>query len=259
MRRTSRPIPKDGIGRWSEAQFVTAMVKGTSPNGKHYYPAFPYTSYQRSACRTCAICSPISKTLPAVQGKVRDHDLPFPFNIRRPLGGWKFLFLDGKPFKPDPDAIRGMEPRRLSGQRGRPLRRMPFSRAISLGGIVAGQRFAGGPDPEGEGWVPNITQAGLKDWSVEDIADLLETGDKRPDSVRSAPMAPVILNTSQLPPEDRLAMAVYLKSLPPIEGPKPARKEIRRGSDSHGCSPRQIKECRRRTDAIKSGRFDVPE
>ena len=41
------------------------------------------------------------KTLPAVEGKVRDHDLPFPFNIRRTLGGWKFLFLDGKPFQPD--------------------------------------------------------------------------------------------------------------------------------------------------------------
>ena len=39
------PHAKDGIGDWSEAQFVTAMLKGTSPSGTHYYPAFPYTSY----------------------------------------------------------------------------------------------------------------------------------------------------------------------------------------------------------------------
>ncbi len=39
------PDPKDGIGNWSEAQFVTAMTKGTSPGGEHYYPAFPYGSY----------------------------------------------------------------------------------------------------------------------------------------------------------------------------------------------------------------------
>ena len=31
----------DGIGQWTEAQFVTAMVKGTSPDGRHYFPAFP--------------------------------------------------------------------------------------------------------------------------------------------------------------------------------------------------------------------------
>ena len=39
--------PNDGIGRWTEADFVTAMTKGTSPDGRHYYPAFPYASYQR--------------------------------------------------------------------------------------------------------------------------------------------------------------------------------------------------------------------
>ena len=38
------PDPADGIGGWSEADFVTAMKKGTSPTGEHYYPSFPYTS-----------------------------------------------------------------------------------------------------------------------------------------------------------------------------------------------------------------------
>ena len=37
-------------------------------------------------------------------------------------------------------------------------------------------RFAGGPDIEGKGWVPNITQKGLADYSEKDIAYLLETG-----------------------------------------------------------------------------------
>ena len=55
------PDPNDGIGGWSEAQFVTAMVKGTSPDGRHYFPAFPYTSYQRMSTRICATCSPISR------------------------------------------------------------------------------------------------------------------------------------------------------------------------------------------------------
>src|SRR6478752_3093534 len=41
------PDVRDGIGGWSEADFVTAMWKGTSPDGRHYFPAFPYPSYQR--------------------------------------------------------------------------------------------------------------------------------------------------------------------------------------------------------------------
>src|SRR5262249_95337 len=37
--------PKDGIGSWSEIQFVNAMTRGVSPSGEHLFPAFPYTSY----------------------------------------------------------------------------------------------------------------------------------------------------------------------------------------------------------------------
>src|ERR1700761_1293271 len=42
------PDKADGIGRWSEADFVTAVLKGTSPEGTHYFPAFPYPSYQHA-------------------------------------------------------------------------------------------------------------------------------------------------------------------------------------------------------------------
>src|SRR6185369_17811808 len=96
------PDQNDGIGRWSEADFVTAVVKGTSPSGAHYYPAFPYTSYQRTKIEDVRDLFAYLKTLAPVQGRVRDHDLPFPFNIRRTLGIWKLLFLDGKPFVADP-------------------------------------------------------------------------------------------------------------------------------------------------------------
>jgi mono/diheme cytochrome c family protein len=93
---------KDGIGGWSEAQFVTAMLKGTSPTGEHYYPAFPYSSYQRMNVADVRDLFAYLKTLPAVSGRIRDHDLPFPFNVRLAVGGWKLLYLDGRSFTPDP-------------------------------------------------------------------------------------------------------------------------------------------------------------
>src|SRR5688572_24581462 len=95
------PDPNDGIGKWSEADFVGAMLKGTSPDGRHYFPAFPYTSYRLMRVDDVRDLFAHIKTLPAVQGRVRDHDVPFPFNVRRTLGGWKFLFFKDQPFRPD--------------------------------------------------------------------------------------------------------------------------------------------------------------
>jgi len=218
------PDPKDGIGRWSEADFVTAVLKGTSPQGTHFFPAFPYPSYAHAKIEDARDLFAYLKTLAPVQGKVRDHDLPFPFNIRRNVGVWKFLFMDDKPFVAD-------------ASRSAPWNRGAYlvnswghcaechSPRNFLGGIIGAQRFAGGPNPEGEGWVPNITQKGLADWSVKDVDYFLETGQTPDGDSAGGSMVRVIRNTSQLPPADRAAMAEYLKSLPPVEGPPRPKKK----------------------------------
>ena len=222
------PDPNDGIGRWSEADFVTAVLKGTSPEGFHYFPAFPYTSYQHAKVEDIRDLFAYLKTLAPVAGKPRDHDVPFTFDIRRNVGVWKFLFMDGKPFVPDAG-------RSAQWNRGAYLVNSLghcaecHSPRNFLGGIVDAQRFAGGPNPEGEGWVPNITQKRLAEWSVKDFDYFLETGQVPDgDSVGGA-MTRVIKNTSQLSPEDRAAMAEYLKSLPAVEGPPRPKKVEKSG------------------------------
>jgi mono/diheme cytochrome c family protein len=212
------PDPSDGIGRWTETEFVSAVRAGISPTGTHYFPAFPYTSYQHARVEDISDLFAYLKTLPAVPGKVRDHDVPFPFNIRRNVGIWKLLFMDGKPFVPD--AARSGRWNRgayLVGGLGHCAE--CHSPRNFLGGIIAAQRFAGGPNPEGEGWVPNITQKGLGEWSEKDIAYFLETGAMPDGDSAGGSMARVIKNTSQLSAEDRAAIAEYLKSLPPVDGP----------------------------------------
>jgi mono/diheme cytochrome c family protein len=214
------PDRNDGIGDWSEADFVTAMWKGTSPDGSHYYPAFPYTSYQRMRLEDVRDLFAYLKTLPAVQGKVRDHDLPLYLKFRPMLGGWKFLFLDGEQFKPDTF-------KSAPWNRGAYLVNGPghcaecHSPRNLLGGIIASQRFAGGPDPEGgDGWVPNITPKGIGDYSQRDIERILETGDMPDGDSVGGLMAAVVGNTSKLSAQDRAAIALYIKSLPPVQGPK---------------------------------------
>lgn len=218
------PDATDGIGRWSEADFVNAVMRGISPEGTHYFPAFPYTSYQIAKVDDVRDLFAYLKTLPPVPGRVRDHDLPFPFNIRRNVGIWKLLFMDVRPFMPD-------------AARSAPWNRGAYlvngfghcaechSPRNALGGVIRGERFAGGPNPDGEGWVPNITQKGIGSWSEKDIADFLETGDMPEGDTASGAMRPVIKNLAQLTPEDRAAMAAYLKSLPPIDGPTPPKRK----------------------------------
>jgi mono/diheme cytochrome c family protein len=213
------PDPNQGIGKWTEANFVTAMVKGTSPDGRHYFPAFPYTSYQWIGTGDLRDLFAYLKTLPIVQDKSKPHDVPFPFNVRRTLGGWKFLFLDGRPYEGDPT-------KDVVWNRGAYLVNGPghcaecHSPRNILGGIIAGQRFAGGPSPDGEGFVPNITQKGLS-LSQEQLVKLLETGETPDGDTVGGEMGKVVANTAKLSPEDRTAIATYIKSLPPVDGPKP--------------------------------------
>jgi mono/diheme cytochrome c family protein len=144
------PDKVDGIGNWSEANFVTAVMKGTSPQGTHYFPAFPYASYTHAKLEDVRDLFAFLKTLQPVSGKAPPHQVPFPFNIRRNVGGWKFLFMDDRPFTPD--ASRSAQWNRgayIVNSLGHCAE--CHSPRNFLGGIISSQRFAGGPNPEGDG------------------------------------------------------------------------------------------------------------
>jgi mono/diheme cytochrome c family protein len=210
------PHRQDGIGGWTLAQFQRAMRGGVSPEGRHYYPSFPYTSYRQMTGADLRDLFGYLQSLPAVAGRARDHDLPFPFTVRRGLGLWKLAFLDDEPFRPDPG-------KSASWNRGAYLVEALghcaecHSPRNALGAIPEDRRFAGGPNPEGKGSVPNITphESGLKGWTKADVEEVLASGlTPIGDSVGSN-MADVVSHTSKLPPEDRAAMAEYVLSLPP--------------------------------------------
>jgi len=215
------PHKQDGIGAWTEADFVRAMREGVSPDGEHLYPSFPYTSYQRMSTADLGDLFAFLMTLPPVDGKAPPHDLPFPFNIRRGVGLWKLAFLDGKVFMPDPD-------RSAEWNRGAYLVEGPghcaecHSERNALGAIIPERRFAGGPNPEGRGIAPNITPSptGIGGWTPEELVTLLTTGETPTFDTVSGPMGSVVHNTAQLPEADRRAMAEYILSLPPRVGYK---------------------------------------
>ncbi len=212
------PHPQDGIGAWTLEQFANAMLAGVSPDGGHYYPAFPYSSYSRMKDADIADLFAFLKTLPAVEGRAADHRLSFPFNVRRGLGLWKLAFLREGPAaaavaNPAPDVARGQYLVEGPGHCGE----CHTSRNLA-GGSDYSRWLAGAPAAEGEGFVPNITggEKGIGSWSANDIAYYLESGfTPEFDSVGGA-MVEVQQNMAKLTKEDRAAIAAYLKAIPAL-------------------------------------------
>jgi len=219
------PDPETGIGRWSEEAFVNAMLRGVSPDGQHYYPAFPYTSYQRMTVTDTLDLFAYLKTLAPVRAEDAENELRFPFNIRRGIGLWKLLHLDGESFRPDParDAVWNRGAYLVEGPAH--CQECHTPRTLTFG-LNRSRAFAGAPNPEGEGFAPNITPSpdGIGNWSPAEIVEVLTTGFTPEFDSVGGPMAEVVRHTARLPPADREAMAVYLRSLPPRPStPRPAQ------------------------------------
>jgi mono/diheme cytochrome c family protein len=237
------PDKETGIGNWTTVDFVNAMKRGVAPDGSYLYPAFPYASYQRMSYEDLIDLKAYLDSLPAVKSEVPPHELGFPFNIRRGLGLWHRLYVDGESFVPDPHASAELN-------RGAYLVRGPghcvechSSRNI-LGGIVKDEEFAGAKNPEGKGTVPNITPSddGLGEWSQDDIAYLLETGNTPDFDVIGETMAPVQENMAQLTPEDRKAIAAYIKSLPARPDAVPKSEQKKDDEEEDGAAPAETPE-----------------
>jgi len=209
---------EDGIGEWTLLEFVNAMQRGVSPDGRHYYPSFPYTSYARMPVEDVMDLKAFLDTLPPVEGRVAAHSLGFPWSLRRGVGVWKRRYLDTDP------VMRAAEPTTLAG-RGRLLVEgaghcgechTPRDR---FGGLRRERWLAGAPNPEGKGRVPNITPGGktISQWSAADIAYYLESGFTPEFDTVGGSMVAVQENMARLSDEDRQAIVAYLKALPALE------------------------------------------
>lgn len=205
------PDPDHGIGGWSVAELASAMLHGTAPDGAHYYPAFPYASYARATLDDVGDLHAYLMTLPASDTPSRPHDVGFPFNIRRSLGGWKWLFAHDDWIVPVTGETleRGRYLVEALGHCGE-----CHTPRNALGGLDYGRWLQGAPSPDGKGRVPAITPDKL-DWSERDIAAYLSTGFTPEYDVAGGHMTEVVKNLAHLPEDDLSAIAAYLKAVPP--------------------------------------------
>ncbi len=204
-----------GIGDWSVQDLANALIHGTTPNGSHYYPAFPYTSYARMTPEDVVSLHAFMQSLPSDATPSAPHEVGFPFNIRRGLGAWKMMYADSD-WIVTGDLTEEQE-------RGRYLVEALghcgecHTPRDALGGLETAAWLSGAPNPTGQGRIPGLTPAEL-DWSELDIAEYLRSGFTPDYDSAGGEMVEVIENTSKLSDADRAAIAAYLKAVPPTSG-----------------------------------------
>jgi mono/diheme cytochrome c family protein len=200
--------PEAGIGGWTLEQFARAVMLGVSPDGAHYYPAFPYTTYSHATPEDIADLWAFWQTLPADATPSQPHAVGFPFSLRRGLGLWKLLNFNADfvaPPSEDPVLARG---RYLVEALGH-CAECHTPRDV-LGGLDRSQWLAGAANPAGVGRIPALPPRG---WSAEDLSAYLQSGFTPSFDVVGGSMADVIANLSRIAAEDRAAIAHYLLAI----------------------------------------------
>jgi len=218
------PDAQTGLGTWSNAHFWRALHNGRSKDGHLLYPVFPFTNTTRVTREDSDALFAYLQSLPAVVQPQPANDLRFPFNTQAALAVWRALYFTPGADKPEPS-------RSAEWQRGAYLvRGLGHCNAChasrnAMGATVdnssGSAEFGGGLIPM-QGWyAPSLNasaEAGVADWSVQQVVDLLKNGVVSHDTVHASvlgPMAEVVYRSTQhLTETDLQAMAVFLKALP---------------------------------------------
>lgn len=215
------PDRETGIGAWSDDDFYRALHDGIAPNGSRYYPAFPYPNFTKISHDDVLAIRAWLMTQRPVSNQPQPPQLRWPLNYRVVMRGWNLLFFRRGTFQKNPQKSdawnRGaylVEGAAHCGACHTPKNAYGADRRDQLyGGSLIGGWFAPRLD--------NAERSGLKSWSVDDIAEYLQSG-RNGKSHAGGLMAEVVINsTTKMSDEDIKAMAVYLKDLP-IGAPEPA-------------------------------------
>lgn len=213
------PDPDTGIGSWTDADFLKAMHEGIGKGGERLYPTFPYAEYTKVTDSDILAIRAYLNTLAPVHYTPPANDVKFPFNQRWLMVFWNMLnFTEGR-FVPDPKESPEWNRGAYLVEGLAHCEECHTPRNFTQG-LKTSERFAGATQ---SGWHAfNITPhktSGIGNWSDEDVAHYLSTGVVHGRANAAGPMAEVVADSTQyLTPEDLRSIAIYLRSVPPVNG-----------------------------------------
>jgi mono/diheme cytochrome c family protein len=216
------PELETGIGRYSRDDFVKVMREGVAKDGHRLYPAMPYTSYARLTQEDVfALYAYFSHGVEPVHNPNRRTNLSWPLSIRSLMAVWNALYFEKGEYSVNPD-------KSVSWNRGAYL----VQGLGHCGGChtprgVAGQEKADS-EQKGRHYLAGATldnwhaspltgdfETGLHAWSKNEIAEFLKTGRTARVAAIGVMSEVVGKSTQFLTDQDLMAIAEYLKSLPP--------------------------------------------
>lgn len=209
------PDKETGIGNWTVEDFTRALKEGRDPQGRNYFPVFPYIYFSKITDDDAKAMYAYFMSLPPIH--LENKAMPFPFGLpgaRFSLWGWNLLF-----FFPDKAPIDYRSDQSPEWNRGKyivdglghcsmchtPLSPLgsPKQRYYLTGGFVDGF------------WAPNITKWGLATASHAEVADVFKA-DKLINNAGpvAGPMAEVNHDSLKyLTDADMLAISTYIKTV----------------------------------------------
>lgn len=227
------PDKETGIGNWSDEDFVRALRDGVSPDGRYYYPSFPFTSYTKMRRDDMLALKAYLFSQPAVNRQNRTHMLPFYMRIVPSAKIWSKSYFQPGEYQGDPE-------RSAQWNRGGYLVEAMghciecHTPRKALGVMIEDKLYAGVQDLDGAA-IPNITphkKTGIGRWSVDDIVYYFQSGISLSGDAAGGKMAGIIDDSlSKLSEGDQQAMAVYLKSLKPIDNQIRKKKKKQKKED----------------------------
>ena len=209
------PDKETGIGNWTDDDFYRILHEGLGKDGENIYPAMPFTHYTKMTREDALAIKAYLFSLEPVHAEHEVNKLEFPYNIRSSLNVWRVLYFKAGEFVPDPNRSAELN-RGAYLVEGLAHCGMCHSGRNALGAEQPSDSLGGAPI---NGWyAPNISadaQAGIGDWSQDDLFAYLKTGSAPGKGVAAGPMSEVVhTSLSRLKDEDIRAMAAYLKSAP---------------------------------------------
>src|SRR5436190_15772532 len=222
------PDRQTGIGGWTDEQIITAIRLGRRPNGERLLPVHPFPVFNGMAEEDLrAIVAFLRTTKPLSRQNQPKKLVPLFESVFLPA--WLAAFAPREtppPKAPTTGVARGEYLVKAVGHCGECHTPRTMTMASDTSRFLAGTPK--GPEDQA---MPNITpdrDTGIGTWSVEEIADYLGSGNKPDGDVAGGLMAEVIDGTlagyKDLTKDDRLAIARYLKTIPPVKNKVETKK-----------------------------------
>lgn len=223
------PDKETGIGNWTDEQFIKAMREGISPEGKYYYPAFPYLYFNKITTDDLKAIKAYLDSLPAIQQSNLPNKMIWPFNWRFLQLGWRLLFFNPVatgPFQSNPQQSSAWNQGAylVEGLGHCAMCHTPsyymFSEKLPLGAPIQKYNLTGAKI---QGYLaPNITQENLANVPDEEVIKVFSHNQLIGGGNVEGPMLEVNQDSLRyLSHADLLAMVTYLKSVRSETPPRP--------------------------------------